>query len=94
MTTPYHPPMKRSVEIAGHKTSISLEPLFWDLLKQAALAENVPLNALVARIDVERIAADTPPGLASAIRLWLTDRLTSEAWIMSSKGAPHHPRSP
>ena len=79
MTTPYHPPMKRSVEIAGHKTSISLEPLFWDLLKQAALAENVPLNALVARIDVERIAADTPPGLASAIRLWLTDRLASEA---------------
>ncbi|MCW1429059.1 ribbon-helix-helix domain-containing protein [Novosphingobium sp. JCM 18896] len=79
MSTPYHPPVKRSVEIAGHKTSISLEPLFWDLLKQAAQAEGVPLNALVARIDVERIAAETPPGLASAIRLWLADRLASEA---------------
>jgi len=67
----YHPPVKRSVEIAGHKTSISLEPLFWDLLKQAAAREGVPLNALVARIDAERITADPAPGLAGAIRLWL-----------------------
>ena len=67
----YHPPVKRSVEIAGHKTSISLEPLFWDMLKQAAEREGVPLNALVARIDAERIAAQTVPGLAGAIRLWL-----------------------
>jgi predicted DNA-binding ribbon-helix-helix protein len=71
MTTPYHPPIKRSVEIAGHKTSISLEPLFWDMLRQAAAAGGVPINALVARIDAERITAATPPGLASAIRLWL-----------------------
>lgn len=75
MTTPYHPPVKRSVEIAGHKTSISLEPLFWDLLRQAAEAEGVPINALVARIDVERMQADEPPGLAGAVRLWLVDRL-------------------
>ena len=75
MSAFYHPPVKRSVEIAGHKTSISLEPLFWDLLKQAAQAEGVPINALVARIDAERIAAETPPGLASAIRLWLAARL-------------------
>ena len=73
--TPYHPPVKRSVEIAGHKTSISLEPLFWDLLKQAAEREGVPLNALVARIDAERIAADPAPGLAGAIRLWLVANL-------------------
>ena len=70
----YHPPVKRSVEIAGHKTSISLEPLFWDLLKQAAEREGVPLNALVARIDAQRIAAPKPPGLAGAIRLWLVSR--------------------
>ena len=74
MADVYHPPVKRSVEIAGHKTSISLEPLFWDLLKQAAERECVPLNALVARIDAERIAAPTPPGLAGAIRLWLVSR--------------------
>jgi len=65
----YHPPVKRSVEIAGHKTSISLEPLFWDWLRAAAEAEGLPLNALVARIDAERIASPTPPGLAGAIRL-------------------------
>ena len=74
MTPPYHPPVKRSVEIAGHKTSISLEPLFWDMLKDAAASEGVPVNALVARIDAERIRAATPPGLASAIRVWLVSR--------------------
>jgi len=71
MTSIYHPPVKRSIEIAGHKTSISLEPLFWDLLRQVAAREGVPINALVARIDAERLEADTPPGLASAIRVWL-----------------------
>jgi predicted DNA-binding ribbon-helix-helix protein len=76
MTTPYHPPVKRSVEIAGHKTSISLEPLFWDWLRAAARGQNVPLNALVARIDAERIAAPHPTGLAGAIRLWLAARAT------------------
>ena len=74
MTGLYHPPVKRSVEIAGHKTSISLEPLFWDWLKRAAEQEGVPLNALVARIDAERIGADPAPGLASAVRLWLAAR--------------------
>ncbi len=68
---PYHPPVKRSVQIAGHKTSISLEPLFWDMLREAAAREDMPINALVGRIDAERIKAPTPPGLASAIRVWL-----------------------
>jgi predicted DNA-binding ribbon-helix-helix protein len=78
VTTPYHPPVKRSVEIAGHKTSISLEPLYWALLKQAAAAESLPINALVARIDAERIMAPTPPGLAGAIRLWLVGWLVRQ----------------
>ena len=77
MTTPYHPPVKHSVEIAGHKTSISLEPLFWEMLGEAARAEGLPLSALVARIDAERIGAETPPGLAGAIRIWLVDRLVA-----------------
>ncbi len=71
---PYHPPVKRSVEIAGHKTSISLEPVFWDMLRRAADAEGVAINALVGRIDEERIKAETPPGLAGAIRIWLVSR--------------------
>lgn len=78
MRAAYHPPVKRSVEIAGHKTSISLEPLFWDLLKQAAALEGLPINALVARIDIERIAAPIPPGLAGAIRLWLVSHLAEQ----------------
>ena len=75
MTAAYHPPVKRSVEIAGHKTSISLEPVFWELLRDEAEREGVPINALVARIDAERIRADTPPGLAGAIRIWLVARM-------------------
>ncbi len=71
----YHPPVKHSVEIAGHKTSISLEPLFWELLQDEASARDIPVNALIARIDAERIKAETPPGLASAIRLWLMTQL-------------------
>ena len=73
-SSPYHPPVKRSVEIAGHKTSISLEPLFWNMLRAAAQEEGLPINALVARIDEQRIKSPTPPGLASAIRVWLVSR--------------------
>jgi len=61
--------------IAGHATSVSLEPIFWDALKRAAEEESLPLSALVARIDLERIADDDPPNLASAIRVWLMERL-------------------
>ncbi len=41
-------PVKRSVMIAGHATSISLEPIFWEALAAAAAADGIPLNALVA----------------------------------------------
>lgn len=71
MPTPLHPPQKRSVTIAGHPTSISLEPMFWDGLEQAATEAGLPINALVARVDVERMEADDPPNLTSAIRQWL-----------------------
>ena len=78
MTSPYHPPVKRSLTIAGHQTSISLEPLFWDMLKTAAAREGLAIAALVARIDAERIASPTPPGLASAIRVWLVGRMADQ----------------
>ena len=67
-------PVKRSIMIAGHATSISLEPVFWDALRDAAAAEGLPLNALVARIDAERVTAQAPSNLASAIRVWLFER--------------------
>ncbi|HMJ92778.1 MAG TPA: ribbon-helix-helix domain-containing protein [Allosphingosinicella sp.] len=72
-------PVKRSMMIAGHATSISLEPVFWDALREAAEAERLPLNALVARIDVERIQRPNPPNLGSAIRVWLFERAKGRA---------------
>lgn len=67
----FHPPVKRSMTIAAHPTSISLEPVFWDALEAAAVARDLPLSALVAQIDHLRIQADDPPNLASALRTWL-----------------------
>jgi predicted DNA-binding ribbon-helix-helix protein len=64
-------PVKRSVTIAGHQTSISLEPVFWAALEAAAVARALPLSALVAAIDALRIAKPDPPNLASALRSWL-----------------------
>lgn len=71
MAVTYASPVKRSVTIAGHETSIALEPLFWAALGRAAAAQGLPLNALIARIDADRIASSRPPNLASAIRQWL-----------------------
>ncbi len=56
---------KRSVVLAGHGTSIALEPEFWSALEAMAAAEGVSLAALMARIDAGR--ADRP--LASACRV-------------------------
>jgi predicted DNA-binding ribbon-helix-helix protein len=67
----FHGPVKRSVTIAGHETSISLEPVFWRALEAAAAARDLPLNALIAEIDALRIRAEPPPNLASALRSWL-----------------------
>jgi predicted DNA-binding ribbon-helix-helix protein len=67
----YRPAVKRSVTIAGHPTSIRLEPAFWDLLNAESLRLGLPLNALVARIDAERAAVEPSPNLASALRLWV-----------------------
>jgi predicted DNA-binding ribbon-helix-helix protein len=63
-------PVKRSITIAGHETSITLEPLFWQALESAAQARGLPLSALVAEIDALRIQAGDPPNLASALRTW------------------------
>ena len=63
-------PVKRSVTIAGHETSITLEPLFWQALEDAARRRGLPLSALVAEVDALRIQAADPPNLASALRSW------------------------
>ena len=60
--------------IAGHQTSISLEPMFWRALEAAARERGCPVNALVAEIDATRLDAGQPPNLTSAIRQWLFAR--------------------
>lgn len=60
---------KRSLTIAGHATSISLEPIFWTALHEAAAQDGKPLAALVAEIDEARTT-----NLSSAIRVWLFER--------------------
>jgi predicted DNA-binding ribbon-helix-helix protein len=61
--------VKRSIVIAGHKTSVSLEDAFWTALKEIAIGRDKTLSDLVARIDSGR-----PHGnLSSAIRLFVLD---------------------
>lgn len=71
-------PVKHSVTLKGHRTSISLEAPFWEELRRIAATQGKPINALVAEIDAER---RLDAGLASAIRVYvlraLTDRLPS-----------------
>jgi predicted DNA-binding ribbon-helix-helix protein len=63
------PVIKRSIVIAGHKTSVSLEDAFWRGLKEIALSRGVTLSDLVAAIDSERQLGN----LSSAIRLFVLD---------------------
>ena len=63
------PVVKRSIVIAGHKTSVSLEDAFWTGLKDIATSRNITLSELVALIDSERRQGN----LSSAIRLFVLD---------------------
>ena len=65
--------VKRSVVIAGHKTSVSLEDAFWSGLKEIALAQQATLSKTVAEIDKTRQKGN----LSSAIRLFVLDRVRS-----------------
>jgi predicted DNA-binding ribbon-helix-helix protein len=66
---------KHSVVIAGHKTSVSLEELFWRELKEIAERQSVTLSTMVADIDAHRRQGN----LSSAIRLFVLDRVRSQA---------------
>ena len=64
-------PIKRSVSIAGHRTSLSLEPEFWEALQSAAMEESTSLAGLIAGIDAKRGQRN----LSSAVRVWLLERV-------------------
>jgi len=63
------PVVKRSIVIAGHKTSVSLEDAFWEALKEIASERNATLSEVVANIDSSRSQGN----LSSAIRLFVLD---------------------
>ncbi len=59
-------PQKHSLTLKGHRTSVSLEPMFWQAFRELAEQDGKGINELAAEIDVAR---DADTGLASAIRL-------------------------
>ena len=60
--------VKRSVRIAGHPTSVSLEAPFWQALREIAARRHVSVNALLSSIDAERSG-----NLSSAVRLFVLE---------------------
>jgi predicted DNA-binding ribbon-helix-helix protein len=59
---------KRSVVVAGHRTSVSLEPIFWDQLREIASQRRISVNELVTLIDQQRNGS-----LSSAIRVFVLE---------------------
>ena len=72
---------KRSLTIAGHRTSLALEPEFWAGLEAMAAASSKPLTAVIAEIDENR----TSPNLSSAVRLAVL------AWYQARTGSGFPP---
>jgi len=80
------PVVKRSIVIAGHKTSVSLEDAFWKGLKEIASERDMTLSELVAAIDSERQHGN----LSSAIRLFVLDFYRNQ--LSDHKAAREGPR--
>ena len=80
------PVVKRSIVIAGHKTSVSLEDAFWRGLKDIASARNVTLSDIVASIDGDRRQGN----LSSAIRLFVLEFYRAQADL--DRGGSSAPR--
>ncbi|TNC50515.1 ribbon-helix-helix domain-containing protein [Rubellimicrobium rubrum] len=67
-------PVKRSLSLHGHRTSVSLEDAFWQEFRRLAARDGLPLNQLAERIDEAR--GDV--GLASAIRVFVLQQALAE----------------
>ena len=78
------PVVKRSIVIAGHKTSVSLEDAFWKGLKEIAVGRGVTLSDLVSTIDSERRHGN----LSSGIRLFVLDYYRSQAGAQAEAVEP------
>ncbi|MEM6480547.1 MAG: ribbon-helix-helix domain-containing protein [Pseudomonadota bacterium] len=69
-------PVKRSLTLRGHRTSVSLEDEFWQAFREIAKEKEIPVNTLAAEIDVDR---GVEAGLASAIRLYVLRHYRGES---------------
>ena len=69
-------PVKRSLTLKGHRTSVSLEDPFWQAFRDIAAEQNRPINDLAAEIDAAR---DLETGLATAIRLFILNTYRDKA---------------
>lgn len=67
-------PVKHSLTLRGHRTSVSLEEEFWRAFRNIAHERDLPINALAAEIDETR---DVDTGLASAIRVYILNHYIS-----------------
>jgi predicted DNA-binding ribbon-helix-helix protein len=78
------PVVKRSIVIAGHKTSVSLEDAFWQELKRIASDRQITLSDLVGMIDTDRHSGN----LSSAIRLFVLDHYRAQhRWTTDTRAA-------
>ncbi len=78
-------PAKHSLTLHGHRTSVSLEPEFWDAFRAIAEVRSIPLNQLAAEIDDAR---NGDAGLASAIRVFVLDHYRDEARSSATARSP------
>lgn len=81
--------VKRSVLIAGHRTSVSLEPAFWRALRALAAARGQPVSALIAAIDLTRAG-----NLSSAIRVFVLEAALAGGPAAVAPPAPPDPEMP
>ncbi|ETW12573.1 hypothetical protein ATO8_11164 [Roseivivax marinus] len=77
-------PVKRSLTLRGHRTSVSLEDEFWTVFRDIATREGKPVNALAAEIDGAR---EVETGLASAIRVYVL------TWLLENAGQSSMPKT-
>jgi predicted DNA-binding ribbon-helix-helix protein len=73
--------IKRSIVIAGHKTSVSLEDAFWNSLKEIGRSQDVTLSELVSDIDTRRLNGN----LSSAIRVFVLEHFQKQTTGISTK---------
>lgn len=67
-------PQKHSLTLRGHRTSVTLEPAFWQAFRQIADEKSIAINELAAQIDATR---EPDTGLASAIRVYVLNHYRS-----------------